>query len=370
MRFVALLMLASTFAVGQSVQLVDPSKANLPKDGQVKASKPAPAADLLPVSFGNWKRQSQRTGKDPVQFDPGNAAPFKEYGFTDFATATYAAGGRTLTVRAARFSDAGGAYGAFSFLRHPDDKPATIGDEGIATPDGLLFYRVNVLVEVSARPELPAADLRALAAALPQASGSARNLPTLPTYLPKEPLRSVRYLVGPVAAAMAKLPLTPALVRWDDGAEVIWAQRQFGMQSADLVLISYPTPQMASARLRDFDAALAKNSEPGIARAVRRSGPLVVWVAGAVAPADAQSLASAVHYDANITWNQPNPLSRRENVGELVVGALALAGVVLLISLVAGIAFGGFRILMKRFYPDTVFDRSKDVEIIRLHLTE
>lgn len=107
---------------------------------------------------------------------------------------------------------------------------------------------------------------------------------------------------------------------------------------------------------------------PGIARVARRSGPIVVWVAGAIAPAQAQSLASAVNYDAHITWNEPNPFSRRENVGGLVVAALALAGIILLMSLVAGIAFGGFRILMKRLYPDKVFDRTEDIEIIRLHL--
>ena len=38
------------------------------------------------------------------------------------------------------------------------------------------------------------------------------------------------------------------------------------------------------------------------------------------------------------------------------------------VSLVAGLAFGGFRILMKRIFPDRVFDRPDDREIISLHL--
>ena len=358
-------MLTSAFAVGQ-VQLVDPAKANLPKEGKI-AAKPAPQAELLPASFANWQRQSLSKGKDPAQFDATNAAALKEYGFTDFATATFGKGGRTLEVRAARFVDAGGAYGAFSFLRQPDDKLESIGDAAVDTANGLLFYRGNVLVEVNAK-DPPIADLRTLEDVLPRPVGSAANLPTLPTYLPKQPLQNVRYLAGPVAAAIDKLPLSPAEVRWDDGAEVIWAQRQFGAQSADLVLISYPTPQMAAARLRDLQAALVKNPQPGIARQARRSGPLVIWVAGAVTPAEANSLASSVNYEARITWNEPNPLSKRENVGELIVAALALAGIVLLISLVAGVAFGGLRILMKRLYPDKFFDRTQDVEIIRLHL--
>jgi hypothetical protein len=366
-RFLVLLALGSAFAFGQSVQLVDPAKANLPK-GQTTAAKPVPQADLLPASFANWQRQSVRKGTDPAQFDQTDAAALKEYGLTDFTTATYSAAGHILEVRAARFADAGGAFGAFTFLRQPGDQPQGVGDDAAGNGKNLIFYRGNVLVEAEAAT--PIADLRALAATLPQASGSARSLPALPTYLPKQPLKDVRYLTGPVSATIVKLPLTPAEVRWDDGAEVLWAQRPFASSTADLVLISYPTPQMAAARLRDLQAAMVKDQTPGMVRFARRSGPIVVWVSGAIAPAEAQSLAGAVHYDASITWNEPNPYSKRENVGGLVVGALALAGIVLLISLAAGIAFGGFRILMKRLYPDKVFDRTQDVEIIRLHLTE
>jgi hypothetical protein len=37
---------------------------------------------------------------------------------------------------------------------------------------------------------------------------------------------------------------------------------------------------------------------------------------------------------------------------------------------VAGVAFGGIRILMKRWYPDRVFDRPEQMEFISLRLTE
>jgi hypothetical protein len=40
------------------------------------------------------------------------------------------------------------------------------------------------------------------------------------------------------------------------------------------------------------------------------------------------------------------------------------------LAVVAGVAFGGVRILVKRFYPDRVFDRPEQMEFISLHLTE
>ena len=366
-----LLALCAVVAAAQ-VKLVDPSAA---KTSQTTSKAPgAPAkvakADLLPPFFGTWKRQALSAGTDPAQFDAANAGALKEYGFTDFASATYASGGRKIQLKAARFADAGGAYGVFSFLE-PGAKTADIGDASTVDSGNVVFYRGNVLVEADAGKNAPpVSDLRALAAALPQPIGAAANLPSLLTYLPKQPLSSVRYFSGPVAATVSKLPLGPAEVRWDDGAEVVWAQRPGTTGATDLVLISYPNPQMAAARYRDLQAAIVKDQAPGIARVARRSGPLVVWVSGAVAPADAQALVNSVNYGANVTWTEPNPFSKRENVGNLIVAALALAGIVLLISLVAGLAFGGFRILMKRLYPDKFFDRTQDVEIIRLHLTE
>jgi hypothetical protein len=47
---------------------------------------------------------------------------------------------------------------------------------------------------------------------------------------------------------------------------------------------------------------------------------------------------------------------------------VVLTAVILGAAIVAGIAFGGFRILIKRLFPDRVFDRPEDVEIIRLNL--
>ena len=378
-RAIAVICRLALCAVSAAAQvtLVDPASAKQQVTGAKSAAK-APQAELLPASFANWHRQSLQTGKDL----PANTAALKEYGFTDIATATFAKAGRTLEVRAVRFADAGGAFGAFTFLRQPTDKPESLGDAAVATANrrlggtdddgrlgGLLFYRGNVLVEVNAK-DPPVADIRALDDALPRPTGAAANLPTLPTYLPKQPLQNVRYFAGPIAAAIDKLPLSQAEVRWDDGAEVVWAQRPGASVAIDLVLISYPTPQMAAARLRDLQAAMVKDQASANTRAARRSGPIVVWVSGAGSSADAQMLAESVKYDARITWNEPNPLSKRENVGNLIVAALALAGIVLLMSLVAGLAFGGLRLLMKRLYPDKVFDRSEDVEIIRLHLTE
>jgi hypothetical protein len=40
------------------------------------------------------------------------------------------------------------------------------------------------------------------------------------------------------------------------------------------------------------------------------------------------------------------------------------------LALVAGIAFGGLRLIVKRFFPDSVFDRREAMEFIALHLED
>ena len=74
---------------------------------------------ILPKQFGGWQISgSSRTSDDPAVADPVNAAVLKEYGFTSFESATYTRDdGRKLTLRAARFGDASGAYGAIPTTR-------------------------------------------------------------------------------------------------------------------------------------------------------------------------------------------------------------------------------------------------------------
>src|ERR1039457_5182212 len=77
--------------------------------------------DFLPQSFAGWtKAGPSESTVDPAKANPAYPAALKESGFADAETATYTrADGRRLTVKAARFNDATGAYGAFTFYRQP-----------------------------------------------------------------------------------------------------------------------------------------------------------------------------------------------------------------------------------------------------------
>jgi hypothetical protein len=120
---------------------------------------------------------------NPAQADPAYPAVLQEYGFAGSETATYTReDGRKLTLKVAKFNDATGAYGAFTFYRQPAMKSEQIGTKAASATDRILFFRSNLLVDANFDrvTAMSAAELRELASMLPAASGSADNLPTLP----------------------------------------------------------------------------------------------------------------------------------------------------------------------------------------------
>jgi hypothetical protein len=327
-------------------------------------------AAILPSSFNGWEKNaaSAQTSTDPARADQADAAVLKEYGFSDVELATYARNERKMQVKAARFKNASGAYGAFTFYQRPHMQSEKIGDEGASDNLRILFYRGNVLVDVllDRVTAMSGGDLRALADALAPVRGNLSALPALPGNLPRQSymLHTERYITGPIAMERLGVPVPPALVDFNMGPELVMARYANSWGEANLVLIGYPTPQIATEKMRAMQAA----SLSGGPFYFKRTGPIVAIVNGNVPGDEAQSLLASVNYDANVTWSQPTRLNPRDNIGNLIVGIFVMIGFILVLSLILGFAFGGIRVLAKKMFPDRVFDRPEDVEIIRLNL--
>ena len=343
----------------------------------------AQPATLLPKIFAGWTQvASPRTSSDPAAVDSTNAALLKEDGFTNFEEAEYTRPGRKLKVQAIRFADASGAYSAFTTYKTPDMETLDMGGKnneslGASLADRVLFYRQNILVQVMLDHVTPmtAGEMRELASLLPPAPDNGRNLPTLPTYLPKQSYvrNSARYVMGPVGLSQIGSPLPDQAVGFNQGAEVVTGNYTTSQGTATVILISYPTPAIAGEHLRAIEA-LNQNpppaSSPALAPpfAAKRSGPLVVVTAGAISKEDAKSLLASVTYDADVTWNQNTHFDKNNNVLGLLSNIIVLTAIILGLCLIAGIAFGGVRILAKRLYPGKVFDREEGMEIIQLNI--
>jgi hypothetical protein len=355
-----------------------------PPAAQTPAHASQQEAALLPQQFGGWQMQgSAQTSMDPAAADPTNAAVLKEYRFSDLASSTYTRDdGRTLKIRAARFADASGAFGAYTFYLQPEMTKEQIGDQGASLGQRVLFYRGHVLVDAQFSQEsaMSGAELRELAGALPHPNGSAANLPTFIEFMPHRGYvaNTQKYAMGPAALNALAPPVPADLVDFNASSEVTLARYNTASGEATLMLISYPTPQLAAEHLRRIDAAhqlaqpQAGVSTIGSAGPFfdKRTGPIIAVAAGPVSDSDAKSLLGMVNYEASVTWNTPTDDSQVRDLYMLVLNIVILCGILAGLAIVAGVAFGGIRILMKRWYPDKIFDRPEQMEFISLHLTE
>jgi hypothetical protein len=168
------------------------------------------------------------------------------------------------------------------------------------------------------------------------------------------------------------------LVDFGANPEVVLGQYSTSGGAATLMLIEYPTPALAAEHLRRIDAAHnAAQPQAGVAAVEnvgpffdKRTGPIVAIAAGPLSASGAQTLLGAVNYDASVTWNENTYFDKKNNVANLLVNIILLCIIVGAISLAAGVAFGGARVLLRRYFPGPIFGRADQDEFISLDLAE
>jgi len=310
---------------------------------------------LLPDAFDGWvTAEPSKVVTDASQADPANAAALEEYGFNAAVLANYKREGDTVSLRALRFGDVSGAYGAYSYYRQNAWVKADIGMGAASDHDNVIFWQGTTLVQAafSRVGPMTAGELREIARHLSAPTGNSALIPPILASLPKASLegQTTHYALGPASYAGSGGVLPPSLVNFDKGAEVVTATYSLSSGPATLTVIDYPTPQIAEAQEKAIDAYLKAGgkaqppwskplTESDVASLeVRHSGPLVAVVSGDAIPDESHRLLESVHYDADMTAI-PEPVpSDIEKTGEILMSI----AVITLIGAGAAILLGGF----------------------------
>jgi len=341
------------------------------------AAAGAEAQDLLPVEFAGWQSSSiQRARPENLEQLAGPDATYlSEYHALAAERRDYARGGETLRATLYRMRDPSAAYGAFTFLRTEEMTASDATPYAAISPQRALIVVGHLLVDISGRDLTRfAADWKPLVEKLTPSADTA-PFPPYSTYMPAQGMEknSERYLVGPLALNRL-IPLGNGdWVGFSDGAEVQMARYRRDGQDMTLLLVAYPTPQMASAKLAEFgrwfnlNAERKEASNQPVLFGNRRSS-LVVLVAETRSAQVAGALLKEVRYESEVTLNEPSYTFTGPNIGEVVIGTFYGIGIFMLFAIVAGIGFGGIRLITKRFFPGKVFDRPGSVEILQLGL--
>jgi len=380
----------STAALGASVSAhaqAAPAKPAQPAKAAQKVDSPPGSAALLPDSFAGWvANEPPKTLTDPAQADPANAAALKEYDFNDAALANYKRSGEALSLRALRFHDASGAYGAYSFYRQNGWPKEEIGSGATSNHNRVLFWLGNTVVDAnfSQIGPMSGSELRELASHLPVPGGNRSIAPPILSDLPKDSLDSqtTHYALGPAGYAGAGGVLPPDLVGFDRGAEAVTANYSLRSNAATLTIVNYPTPQMAAAqesKIRAYIKAgdqaqppwpqpLKDSDQAGLE--VRRSGPLLALVSGDAIPDESHKLLATVHYDADLTTIPAPPGdSDVAKTAKLLMGIVALVIIGASAAILLGFFLGGGRALYRVAHgkpASTVYEE----EFIHLDLRE
>ena len=351
--------------------------------GAVTVSVPRP---LLPESFAGWEqKESPNTLADAAQADAANAAALKEYGFQNGLEAHYGKDQETLTLRALRFSDLSGAYGAYSFYRGNGWPREEIGNGAASNHNRVLFWQGSAIVDATFSHVSPmtGSELRELASMLPTAQGNGALAPPILSDLPKSSLdgQTTHYALGPAGYSGSGGVLPPELVGFDRGAEAVTATYSLPSNPAVLTLIDYPTPQMAQAqeaRIRAYIKAGSK-AQPAFPKPledsdqasleVRRSGPVVALISGDAIPDESHKLLRSVHYESEyVVIPQPTE-SEVSKTGKLLLGIAQLVIVGSAAALLLGLFLGGGRALY-RIAKGKPASSVYEAEFIRLDLHE
>ncbi len=377
-RHLCLSLLALILALGAFAQ-----QKSIPSSSPAKTSGSAAPSATLPPDFAGFH-------KSPLKTSSANAADTKilqEYGLKSSEAASYQRGDRTLKITAYAFPDATGAYGAFTYFRTPSMATEDFCDDAVSDGNHVLMRCTNVLLDIALDKVtvMTPAEMRELGSDIPKVGGNLAKLPTLPLHLSTAAQKNARYLVGPLALDQLKGTVNSKLIDFSMSPEVVVGTEQTLDGTGTVVIAQYPTNQIAKLQVQKLNDwakqqnalwtnAQALTQQPASPSgtqptrfATRRSGPIVAVVSGPIAEIDARKILEEINYDASVTWNEAAP-NAKNNVANLLVNIIYLSFFVVAFMFILGIAFGGFRIFMKRFFPGKLIDRPEDVEFIKLNL--
>jgi hypothetical protein len=322
----------------------------------------------LPKQFQNWKLSSCLP-------KPVVPAIGKEAGMREYSTCKFSSGDNVIGISGGRYHDPSSAFEAYTSQLRAGMVPTNLGQTAAFDKDGVLILEGTLVL--SSTSNISRDDLNALIRAV-EAGSEKGPLPPVRTYLPKagRVLGTERYALGSEAlkAALADENVgayAAALlddVGFANGAEAMLARYSSpGKGSGILMLLEYPTPQIAEQQIHHLTGVLptAKPSEPRI----ERKGSLLSIVLEASPAEYAANLREAVDYETQVTWNEAGQAATDPPITSTLVKIIMGTGVFMVAALVLGVAFGGVRVVTKRFFPGKVFDRPNQMEVLQLGLS-
>jgi hypothetical protein len=338
------------------------------------------AETVLPAHFGKWM------ASNPVQ-SPAIPAIAKdvlaESGLESAETRAYSNGNAAITVTTYRLHDSSGAYEAYTFFQVSKSKcPPSSGLMTCMMPvddpseNRHVTLVGNILIIIDNAATLSPDDQDALSKQI-SAKADKTPPPPIPNYLPTHDriLGTERYALGPAAFRAALWTLYHPDIRalsdavgFSSGAEAMFARYDNGRDRAVVLLIDYPTPQLAGLHWKHLEQALPPSANSD-GTSIERKGTLLAIVLAPSSRGYAARVRDAVNYETQVTWNEPTHTITDPPITTVLAKIIIATGVFMLVAIVFGVAFGGVRVLLKSLFPGKIFDRPEQMDVLQLGLS-
>ncbi len=339
-------------------------------------------ATNLPERFGSWESvgpAQHLTTKDlGSNWAQGSTAEqvLLESGLITIEQRAYRNGLDEVALRLFKFRDPSSAYEFYTFLLAPGMRNMGVGkDSALSQYDGRMLVG-NFVVQATLSPNTKPESLNDIVGAL-KSKADPTALPPLKGYLPTEwrIFGSEKYALGPQAFRAAMTALNQGAyadlskeVGFQIGAEAILAGYRGQQGSGVLLLLDYPTPQVAENHRHHLEQALpAAAKQAGVT--IERKASLLSVVFAATSEMHAQAIRDEVNYETEVTWNEPHQSATDPPLVRVLYKIFLFTSLFLVVATLTGIAFGGFRILIKHWWPGKVFDRPESIEVLQLGLS-
>jgi len=336
------------------------------------AALPAAAQGIVPASLAGWADGGAPAATD---FPERSQTPIlAEYGFVGFDAHRFTRGSESLEAAVYKLKDPSGAYGLYSFFRTPEMARAAFTEHSSKSSERALVLAGNLVLDVRGH-DLTKLDteLKSLVAAI-QAHAQSGPLPSLWEYMPQKDIveRTDHYILGPRTLDQ----LFPAGIGdsmgFSSGAEAELAHYRLAGRDATLLIADFPTQQIAAQKLanlqKNFNVNGSNASSGSPALYASRSVTLLAIVSGASTQAEANRLLGQIQSGTELTWDEPTFQFKEPSIEAMIVGTIIGAGTICMFALVAGVSFGGLRLVVKRLWPGKIFDRHDHLQVLQLGL--
>lgn len=328
----------------------------------------------LPSHFGSWSGQFNPDDLHAVEL-PNMVNLEREAGLAGREWFDYSSGAAKIHVDLHKYHDPSSAYEIYTALIRPDMHPSTLDLTSAVDGEKLYVLLGSSILKLRPAPAISTADLTALVQSVSIHSDKT-PLPPIRTFIPRGFIDgSQKYALGPEGFRNALSSLGrdefAGLVNeagFNSAAEAMFAHYANGKGDGVLLLIDYPTPQLAEQHLHHLEQALSPAAKQA-GTAIERSGTLLTLVLRPSSAAYGEWLRGAVGHETAVTWHEPTqtitdpPLLT--TIAKIIIGTL----VFMVVAVVLGVAFGGVRVLVKIFFPGKIFDRPEQMDVLQLGLS-